>query len=81
MEVTIMGMYVRLDKLSDDGRLVKYAFAEADGRQRTLVFDRQEERVWPEDDNRDGIFRGAAQALAKAWYDRHELPEKLLHQA
>ena len=76
-----MAIYVRLDKLADDGRRATYSFTTLESPSRTLVFDREEDRIWPEDDNRDGIFRSAAQTVVKAWVERGELPTRLLHQA
>jgi hypothetical protein len=47
-----------------------------------LIFDRAEERIWPEDGAKDGMFRAAAQTVAKAWREHSsELPDTLFHQA
>lgn len=76
-----MALYVELGKLFEDEFRTTYGFAGADGSQRTLVFDRAEERIWCEDVE-DGIFRAAAQTVAKAWRKHgNELPDTLLHQA
>jgi hypothetical protein len=72
-----MAIYIQLDKVTDDGRLVKYSFATMSGPRRTLVFDREEERMWPEDGNWDGIFRGAAQVVGRAWRNGGELPDSM----
>ena len=76
-----MAIYIRLERLADDGRFVKYSFSTLEGSRRTLVFSREEERMWPEDDKWDGIFHGAAQVVARAWRQHGELPERLLLQA
>lgn len=76
-----VAIYIRLEKLADDGRLVRYSFATADGPRRTLVFDREEQRMWPEDGEWDGIFRGAAQAIGRAWRKSGELPDSTALQA
>lgn len=77
-----MAIYLELKKLSNDEFTTTYGFAGADGSQRTLVFDRVEERIWPEDDVKDGIFRAAAQTVVKSWRKHgNELPDTLLHQA
>jgi hypothetical protein len=76
-----MGIYVRLQKLADDGTRATYAFSPGEGADRTLIFDRAEGRIWPQDGARDGIFRAAAGTVAKAWAEHGELPDKLLHQA
>ena len=77
-----MAIYVELKKLSDEESRITYGFTGADGSQRTLIFDRADERIWPEDDVQDGIFRAAAQTVAKAWRKHgDELPDTLLHQA
>jgi len=77
-----MAIYLELKKLSDDETRTTYGFAGADGARRTLVFDRTEERIWPEDDVKDGIFRAAAQTVAKAWRKHgNELPDTIRHQS
>lgn len=76
-----MAIYVQLKKIADDSRIVKYSFGGKVGPQRTLIFDREEERIWPEDNNRNIMFRAAAAAVAKAWEERGELPDRLLRQS
>lgn len=76
-----MAIALRLTKLSDDGRAVTYSFGAPDGPQRTLVFDRVDERIWPEDDKRDGAFRAAAGKLVRALTENGDAPETLTYQA
>jgi len=76
-----MGIYVKIEKIDDDGKLVRYSFMSADGSLRILVVDRKEERLWPEDGIHNIEYNGAARALVKAWRQQGELPDKALHQA
>jgi hypothetical protein len=76
-----MGLYVRVQKVSDDGKLVRYSFTDGEKPERMLIVDRDEECLWPEDGNPDGIYRGAAQALVRDWRKKGELPDKALLQA
>jgi hypothetical protein len=76
-----MAMLVEMRKLSDDGRSARYGFGTPDGADRVLVFDRTEERIWPEDDKRDAVFRAAAGKLAKIWSERGEVPDTVVYQA
>jgi hypothetical protein len=76
-----MAILVNLRKSSDDGRVTQYWFQTVDGPRRVLNFDRVEERVWPEDDNRDAIFRAAATKVSKVWLENGVLPETLVYQA
>jgi hypothetical protein len=77
-----LAIYIELKKLAEDKTKTTYGFSDADGSQRTLIFDRAEERIWPEDGTQDGMFRAAAQTVAKAWREhKDELPDTLLHQA
>lgn len=77
-----MAIYIELKKLAEDETKTTYGFSGADGSQRTLIFDRAEERIWPEDGAKDGMFRAAAQTVAKAWREHSsELPDTLFHQA
>jgi hypothetical protein len=76
-----MGVYVRIEKVNDDGKLARYSFRSADGSQRILVVDREEERLWPEDGIHNIEYNGAARALVKAWRQQGDLPDKALHQA
>lgn len=76
-----MAIALRMTKLSDDGRAVTYSFGAPDGPQRTLIFDRVEERIWPEDDRRDGAFRAAAGKLVRVLADNAEAPETIVLQS
>lgn len=76
-----MAIALRLTKLSDDGRAVTYSFGAPDGPQRTLIFDRVDERIWPEDDRRDGAFRAAAGKLVRVWNQHGDAPETVTYQA
>lgn len=78
-----MGMYLKLRKLTDDGTMATYSISSMpdEGGDRILAFDRAKDRIWPADGTRDAIFRAAAGTVAKAWAERGELPDKLLHQA
>lgn len=76
-----MGLFVSAQKVADDGRLAKYSFTTGDSPERILLIDREADRIWPEDGNRDGIFGGAAQAIVRAWQKQGELPDRALHQA
>ncbi|MFD9896541.1 hypothetical protein [Amycolatopsis sp. NPDC058986] len=76
-----MAILVNLRKVEDDDRVARYWFQSASGPRRVLVFDRTTEKVWPEDENRDAIFRAAAMKLSKVWLEKNELPELLVHQA
>jgi hypothetical protein len=77
----VAAMLVNLRKVADDGRVAQYWLRTVDGPRRLLNFDRVDERVWPEDGNRDAIFRAAATKISAAWLERGELPENLAHQA
>jgi hypothetical protein len=76
-----MAMLVNLRRVRDDGAIATYWFQSASGQRRVLFFDRAEERVWPEDGNRDAIFRAAAMKLSKVWLQKNELPETAVYQA
>ncbi|WP_019814144.1 hypothetical protein [Saccharomonospora saliphila] len=76
-----MAMLVNLRRVDDNGTVAKYWFQSASGPRRVLFFDRASERVWPEDENRDAVFRAAATKLSKIWLQRNELPETTVHQA
>lgn len=46
------------------------------------MFDRAEERIWPEDGAEDATFHAAARTAAKAWRERgNELLDTLSCQA
>jgi hypothetical protein len=72
---------VEIRKVADDGRLVRYSFVSSDGSERTLVVDRDEERLWPDDGVENIEYNGAARALVRAWRQHGELPERARHQA
>lgn len=77
-----MAIYIGLKKLADDGTRATYGFSAAGSSQRTLIFDRAEERIWPEDGAEDATFHAAARTVAKAWRERgNELPDTLSYQA
>jgi hypothetical protein len=76
-----MGLYVRVQKLAGDDRRATYTFTTGDGDERTLVIDLDEDQIWPEDGDRDGIFRGAAQALARELRKQGKLPDLALLQS
>jgi hypothetical protein len=71
---------VEIRKVADDGRLVRYSFVSSDGSERTLVVDRDEERLWPDDGVENIEYNGAARALIRAWRQHGELPERARHQ-
>jgi hypothetical protein len=60
-----MGLYVRARKVAGDGRVATYAFTAGDGPERTLVVDLDADRIWSEDGNEDGVFRGAVLAIVR----------------
>lgn len=76
-----MAIDVEIRKVADDGRLVRYSFVSSDGSERTLVVDRDEERLWPDDGVENIEYNGAARALVRAWRQHGELPERARHQA
>lgn len=76
-----MAIYIELEKVADDGRTATYSFTVPDGPRRVLVFDRQEERIWPEDNTEDATFHAAARTVAKMWREHGELPETMAYQA
>lgn len=76
-----MAILIRMRKLADDGRSMTYSFGPPDGPNRTLVFDRATDRVWPEDGSRDAVFRAAAGRLARAVRDEGTPPDSLVYQA
>jgi hypothetical protein len=77
-----VAIYIGLKKLSDDGTRATYRFSAADTPVRTLVFDRAEERIWPEDGTEDAAFRAAARTVAKAWREHgDDLPGTMAYQA
>lgn len=77
-----MGMYVKLTKLADDQARATYSFPGGEEPPRTLVLDRAEERIWPEDGNSDPVFQAAARTLAKALREHDgQLPDTLYHRS
>jgi hypothetical protein len=76
-----MGLYVRAEKIAGDDRSASYSFGTGDGAERTLFFDLGKDRIWPEDGNEDGIFRGAALAIVREWRRQGKLPDVALHQS
>jgi hypothetical protein len=79
--LTALGLYVRVQKVAGDDRSATYSFTTGEGSERTLFIDLDEDRIWPEDGNRDGIFRGAAQALARELRKQGKLPDLALLQS
>ena len=49
--------------------------------ERILLIDLDQDRIWPEDGDRDAIFRGAAQALARELEAQGRLPDLALLQS
>ena len=76
-----MGLYVRVQKIAGDDRSATYSFTTGEAAERTLFIDLDEDRIWPEDGNRDGVFRGAAHALARELRNQGRLPELALLQS
>jgi hypothetical protein len=76
-----LGLYVRVEKVDGDDRSARYSFTTGEGSARTLFIDLDEDRVWPEDGDRDVVFRGAAQALARELDAQGRLPDLALLQS
>ncbi len=76
-----MGVYVTLDKQSEDDTSVRYRFADVDGPARFLVLDKVAETIFPEDGNRNILFRAAAGKLARAWGETGEASQRLIRQS
>jgi hypothetical protein len=76
-----MGLYVRVQKVAGDDRSATYSFTTGEAAERTLFIDLDQDRIWPEDGNRDGVFRGAAQALAREVRHQGKLPDLALLQS
>jgi hypothetical protein len=76
-----MGLYVRARKVAGDDRVATYAFTTGDGPERTLVVDLDADRIWPEDGNDDGVFRGAVLAIVRERRRQGTLPDLALHQS
>lgn len=75
-------MYVELTKLSEDATTTTYRFPGAGQPARTLVFDRVEEQIWPEDGRNDPVFQAAARTVVKAWRQHgDDLPRTLYHRS
>lgn len=69
-----MAVLVNLRKMAEDDRSATYWFQSPDGPRRTLIFNKQEETITPEDGIRDGQFRASAGRLARAWARERALP-------
>jgi hypothetical protein len=80
MEV-IMALYIELKRVADDGKRATYSFATLDGPIRLLIFDREEERIWPVDETQDVLFQNAARKVVRTWRENRELPETMAYQA
>lgn len=76
-----MGLYVRARKVAGYGRVATYAFTAGAGPERTLVVDLDTDRIWPEDGNEDGVFRGAVMAIVRERRRQGMLPDLALHQS
>jgi hypothetical protein len=76
-----MGLYVRAQKIAGDDRSATYSFTTGDSPERTLVVDLDADRIWPEDGNQDGVFRGAVQAIVRERRRQGKLPDVALHQS
>ena len=76
-----MALYVRVEKVDGGDRSAKYSFSTGDGPARILLIDLDADRVWPEDGDRDVVFRGAAQALAHELDAQGRLPDLALLQS
>ena len=76
-----MGLYVRVQKVAGDDRSARYSFTTGDVPERILLVDLDQDRIWPEDGDRDAIFRGAAQALARELEAQGRLPDLALLQS
>jgi hypothetical protein len=77
-----MGLYARAQKVAGGDRRATYSFTTTgDYAPRTLVIDNDEDRIWPEDGNRDGIFHGAAAAIIRGYRREGRLPDVALHQS
>jgi len=70
-----------VQKIEGDERSAKYSFTTGDGPERTLFIDLDEDRIWPEDGDRDVVYRGAAQALARELRTQGRLPDRALLQS
>ncbi len=76
-----MGLYVRVQKVAGDDRSATYSFTTGEAAERTLVVDLDQGRIWPEDGNRDDVFRGAAQALIRELRNQGRLPDHAVLQS
>lgn len=76
-----MGLYVRALKIAGDDRSATYSFTAGDGVERTLFINLDEDRIWPEDGNRNDAFRGAAQVMAREVGKQGKLPNLALLQS
>lgn len=77
-----MGLYVRAEKVAGGDRSATYSFTTTgDYPARTLIVDLDQDRIWPEDGKRDGIFGGAAVAIMRGYRREGRLPDLALHQS
>jgi hypothetical protein len=76
-----MGLHVRARKVAGNDRLATYSFTTGDGPERMLVVDLDSGRIWPEDGNEDGVFRGAVLAIVRERRRRGTLPDRASHQS
>ncbi|OLR95290.1 hypothetical protein [Actinokineospora bangkokensis] len=76
-----MAMRVELVKEAETEADVRYRFQAEGGAVRHLVLDKGTETIAPVDGVRDGVFRGAASALARSWVGSGVAPERLVHQS
>ena len=76
-----MGLYVRAQKIAGDDRSATYSFTTGDSPERTLIVDLDADRIWPEDGEQDGVFRGAVQAIVRERRRQGKLPDVALHQS
>jgi hypothetical protein len=63
---------VEINKVADDDRLARYSFVSSDGSERSLMVDREDERLWPDDGVENIEYNGAARALVRAWRQQGE---------
>jgi hypothetical protein len=62
-----MAIYAVVEKAEEDERRVRYKFSGVEEVERFLVFDKEEERSWPEDGVEDIQYRAVARKVAVAW--------------
>jgi len=76
-----MGLHVRARKVAGNDRSATYSFTTGDSPERMLVVDLDADRIWPEDGNEDGVFRGAVLAIVRERRRQGTLPDLALHQS